>query len=260
MIMKIDKVFTYCSLLFLIILGLSSCIGQNEDLQEESYGAIDLSVNTETSIGVNSRVLPQEVNTDLLQVMLYKGDIKQSVGVNTYGEWKVAPVLVLNADNYKIKVENCSFEEAESANGGKGSIRVAGESDVFAVNDETKEVQVSCKMVNAAFGIRFDEAFSETDCSVILVAEDNAERSVVLSSDDTSYAYFNIPDVDAGRKISFKIQVGENTKSGSCILNPADVAILNVGISGDTSDSFVTIEVNGEVEEVTLDNIFNPYV
>lgn len=98
--------------------------------------------------------------------------------------------------NYVVSAENCTTEEAESANDGWGQRRYCGESSIFSITkDNTTDVRINCHIANAGLCVQFDESFTSFFTLGYSVTTDDSRG---LRFDDKTpadrVAYYNIPE------------------------------------------------------------------
>ena len=92
-------------------------------------------------------------------------------------------------EGYKVLAEDVTMTEAESANGGWGCLRFAGESNAFAIaSGQVTHVTVPCRMANAGLNVVFDESFTNYFSDYAVTTDD--VRALKFNTNGTT-AYYN---------------------------------------------------------------------
>ena len=136
-------------------------------------------------------------------VTLSEGD--ETIWSLRYADITLADRTQPLGSGYQVSVENCTTEEAETANNGWGCRRNAGTSSPFViVSGATTPVQVSCSMANAGLCVMFDQSFTDyfseyavstDDLRGLKFNADNAaEFDVNRQLTHGTIAYYNVDD------------------------------------------------------------------
>ena len=97
---------------------------------------------------------------------------------------------------YVVSGNNCTAEEAESANSGWGLPHYSGQSESFEVRDGQKtQVEVKCRMQNAGFCVVFDKTFTDRFPTTYAVTTNDARG---LRFDDGNAAVFEGNTLQSG--------------------------------------------------------------
>ncbi len=133
-------------------------------IAESDYGYISLGVTTDTEMtitksgenGITTEATLTGYNISLTKegANVWETTSKEYEAIIA-NDWKVP------AGTYKIYVENLTQEEAYQANGGKGTVRVSGESDVQVLAGLTVPCTVDCTPQNSKVSFLYSEKFAE---------------------------------------------------------------------------------------------------
>lgn len=241
------------------LFALAACNKEVISSPEEGYGVLKLSVESDDRIVVNTKTDPvYDVNTDEFNVTIIndEGVTKES------GKYHNVKVVVLPADNYVIKAENITEDEALTNNDGKGQLRMAGACDQFALaQSQTVTKTISCNPTNSKITVAYDASF--------LVAF----KSYNVNLDQTIGGDRNFTNIVAGDEYFYNISDGASVDVVLTATSNADVVVshtqkiaLAVGYHyavtySATEDGQLSVTVQAS-DDLTQSNIgipVNPY-
>lgn len=167
---------------------------------------------------------------------------------------------------YYVTAENCGEDEAESADGGKGMKRIAGQSaDVTLAADAlTGTATVECVVTNALVSVQFDESVVDrfTDLKVTLAGDTKKATVTQTATDVVTENWFN------PQTLTYTIS-GTFTGSGmnktvdlskSIELAAKNNILLLVKVNLENGQLTPSITIDTQIDEPTVENgEFNPY-
>ena len=120
-----------------------------------------------------------------------------------------------SGDGYVVTAEDITADEAEADNGGWGTKRNAGSSEVFSITpNHTAHITVPCAMANAGLCVSFDESFTNYFSEYAVTTDDlrslkfNATNAAQFDTNNHltsgSIAYYN---TDANRQHNVDILI-----------------------------------------------------
>ncbi|MBO4613210.1 MAG: DUF4493 domain-containing protein [Bacteroidaceae bacterium] len=206
-------------------------------------------------------------------ITLTEGD--ETVWEKRYADITLADRTQPLGSGYRVAAENCSTDEAESANSGWGQRRNAGVSDPFViVSGATTPVQVSCSMANAGLCVMFDQSFTDYFSEYAVTTDDlrglkfNADNAAEFDANRQlihgNMAYYNVED-DGTHTVPVIISAsagwdGTVHLTRSLTLQRGKVVRLRVRLTGsEPTDGNIGLSVTtedfieGESEEVMLE-------
>ena len=146
----------------LTILLCYACSGGHIDLpdapvtDEPASGGVGFLSLTLTAAGTSTRATDPNLDTQEFLITIYKGS--EQVG-NPVRLKDLNPVLDAGY-GYRLQAENCTADDAETANDGWGQKHFRGLSASFAIEaGQTTSVKVACSVANAGVSIAFDPDF-----------------------------------------------------------------------------------------------------
>lgn len=260
---------TILALLFLLVLTIA-CDPQSLDGPNEptGYGYIRLGISAQPEVFVTTR---GATDVDDLLITLVKDDGTAVWENITYANLKEPQIV--EAGTYTITASNVeSIEAAYSANDGLGQARIASESQTLTVNaGGSTEVTLDCKPKNAKVTFKYTEAFKAAfpGCTAVTLNQTSPiERKDVslplsLSSESDAeknlYAAFFEPG-----SVTWKLNLNKdgitNTPYGTTTAEAGKWTIVTLDAKTDSNGSLtLSVEVDGTVQEITINQGFNPY-
>lgn len=256
--MKIKSLYIILSV-FLI----TSCTSENEALLDDGRGEVCFVLEQDENVGIETRAT-YDVNN-------FNVNLKNGTDVifsdRKFSDIAGTTISCSAKDGYVFTAESCTKTEAESLNSKWGTARFAGEKVFEVLENQTNQIEVTCRQVNSSLQVRFSD-FIKKICPeyyITFYAADDSERQFIVDQDNYTYktAYFN---VDESRAVNYTVTLlyaGEKHEfPGNTTINPSGKYTFDVKLN-DESFSVISIgiTVNGELDnEVTLDAInINPY-
>lgn len=246
--------FTFTVVLFFLV----SCVNEEGlDAFEEGIGSIDVELRSMTSTRATSKPLSAEEAENFL-ITIYRGEepVHETMLLKNLGNASFPA-----GSGYRVHAENCTEEEAESANNGWGQRHYAGKSTAFSIRaSETTKVEVNCSVVNSGISVNFNEDIQNTYNNYSLTISDGNRIIIFDKERQGDIAYFNVSD-NGEHTINYSIHAeGEGVetidKSGTKTLEKAKVSRINIKHST-TGTIGLTILVDEEFiekeEEITID-------
>ncbi len=249
--------------------ALVAMVGCNKNIIEIStpeteYGYISLGITADEELVVTKA---GEVNTDNYQVTLYKGDVSQ--GTKTYSAIKEEPWKVA-AGNYTLKVENILESNIynNDVNNGKGQLYIAGQSassfNVAAgvVTNQT----IGCTVKNAKVSFQYTEEFLTVFPTYSLSVNSGGKTFglSMLNSDAEGYnkenleSAFFMPGLVSWTLTATKANSEEKTYTNNFTSAAASWTIVTFSVGSTDSTIKVTIDVNGDITETTINAELDP--
>lgn len=227
--------------LFIIasVLCLASCS------KDAGCGAsLCLSLSGDDSISTKA---VSEAEIDAFSVEVQGTDI-----VGTYAEMKGQSFPISVGKTFTVTAQNCSREEALTANGNLGSVRYYGESQ-FTTIDGENSVSIACAIVNARVNVLVDASFNDyfdqayTVVTLANTAQFN-DRSVPMGTDD--YMWFEAGNdvwisVTARKKGAAKTMVYTLSEPVIASISAKTSRTVNIKL-GDTDTGGLVFSVDGK--------------
>lgn len=263
-----NKQFLYIFFLTSLF-AFAACTNEAPPLMDEGTGEIRFTIvdTTDVEIPTKSSLYFDEDDIKEFRVSLKRGDIPIFTN-RKYGEITGTSFTCSASQDYVLTAENCTEAEAESADKGWGQARVYGQEAFAVATGETKTVTVNCGLVNSSVEVRFSD-FVESifpTYSIKLHATDAPDRSLTFDESNRLYrkAYFNVGET--GRELTYTINLpvpyNGGAYTGTLTLSPSKSYTLSVSVSGDTTNTTVTLGVTVDgtlLEEILLTEKINPY-
>lgn len=194
-------------------LSIAACNKEVISTPEMGTGVLMLSVESDDRVSVKTKADPVfDVNTADFNVTIVNDEnvVKKS------GKPADLSVVVLPADNYVIKAENITENEALSNNGGKGQLRMAGQCDQFSLaQGQTVTKTVSCVPANSKITVAFDASFN------------NAFRTVNVDFDQTLGGNRDFTAVAAGAEYFYNVVSNTTVEVKLTATSNADVNVTH---------------------------------
>ena len=274
MIMNKQLLYT---LFTLITIPFFSCT--NDIASEAGIGTVSFAVeNAATDVVVETRTIYDiDIDEDTLKLNLKRGE--ESLFSNKEYRDVIGKDYDYSAgDGYLLTVENCTEEEAESANKsngiGWGQERVCGKKEFSVIANQDNPVEVVCKLANSGVSVDFSGYVKNKwpDCQVEIYAADAEERKFTFNQHVYKRAFFNV-DEGEQRAMQYIVTLQENAgghtadedgKPFTFNMDPGHYYNVTVKMKDEESaDPQVTIQlmVDGDLEdEIPLDDVIvNPY-
>ena len=226
----------------------------------DSLGTIDLTLTAATR-ATTTHITQEEANNFL--VTIYKG----SDLVRTATRLADLNTSLPAGYGYRVMAENCTREDAVTANDGWGQKRFAGYSTSFAVKaGQTTAVNVGCSVANAAIEVVFDQSVAEFFTTSYSVTVTDGDRVITFDSTtagsqqgdvvtDGRTAYFNLDD-DGTHQVEYTIHaVGPKTltRTGTLTLSQAKISRINLNYERSLFDFVITLDE----QEMVIDEVVN---
>ncbi|MDE7128685.1 MAG: DUF4493 domain-containing protein [Bacteroidales bacterium] len=164
------------------------------DKDETGAGFISVGLNTDSSIQVKS-VSDEELDSYMVTI----GEDAVS-----YSELKGVPYSV-KPGTYAVSAQNCTAEEAVSANNGYGQKHIYGEAgSIEVVSGVTVPVTIRCEVVNAAASVVFTDSFKAAfeNYSVVL---DEESRNISVNDENADAEFYWNLDEDGMYVLSYSV-------------------------------------------------------
>ena len=190
----------------LLALWLFSACLNEVDFPVERKGSFSLGLAADDfAVEVETRAASELKASEASDYTITLTEGSETVWAKRYADIMQADYTQPLGSGYRVSAENCTTEEAESANNGWGRRRNAGTSDPFViVSGATTPVTVHCTMANAGFCVIFDQSFTDYFSEYAVTTDDlrglkfNAENAAEFDANRQlihgTMAYYNVGD------------------------------------------------------------------
>ncbi len=192
------------------LLLATSC---NEELMvSQKMGSISLSLSSDREVVVETKAGID--CSDFLVDIYGETFLGDSYASEQFMFSEITAPVEIPFGSYFVNAQSCLESTAETANEGLGTVRYWGVSRQFDVlSYETKEISVSCKMVNGKVTLTLDESYLADfkDPYAELTIGDRTVKLTGAQANGESPVYFNVPE--EGADLIYKVYgtVGQGT-------------------------------------------------
>ncbi len=226
-----------------------------EEAAPVQYGEISVALG-EPDVEVITRAEDSAADY-MVRVFNSNHEMQHEVVYNQFGTCKL-PLGI-----YYVTAENCSEAEAESANEGKGCMRLWGRSTdvVLSVDNLSQTASVNCEVVNARVAVAFDSSVSGRFNDLKVVISGSREVTVNETAADVETETWFYPQTISYKITGKFIQLGKDIEiSGTKTLEAKNNIKLLVKLNTSNGQLLPEIVVNTDIDDPTeVPGEFNPY-
>lgn len=227
----------------LLIIASALCLAA---CSKETAGGASLSLSLSGDDSISTKVV-SDTEIDAFYVEVQGTDI-----VGSYADIKGQNFPIAAGKTFTVTAQNCSREEALTANGNRGTVRYYGENQ-FTTIDGENSVSIDCAIVNARVNVLVDASFHDffdqayTSVMIANTAQFN-DRASLMGSDD--YMWFEAGDnvwlsVSARKKGSGKTMVYTLSEPVIASISAKTSRTVNIKL-GDTDTGGLVFSVDGK--------------